>query len=162
MDMSTSLPLKNMEYLNSVDVKLPEGYKSGYVFYGNCAHPGRLVKLKLKYLRDDKAFFEDLLNRFRKKFGKATQYKGDPFGGFTAWKWSFKEGNDSISLILQHNSVDDEEHTAGISVKLALTSAIEEEKACYEKQHPEQTDKNEEMRKEKLKTINDFSPYVPD
>lgn len=162
LDMSTSLPLKNMEYLSSVDVKLPEGYKSGYVFYGNCAHPGRIVKLKLKYLRDDKAFYQELLDLFRKKFGKATQYKGDPFGGFTAWKWSFKQNNESISLILQYNSVNDEEHTAGVSVKLSLTTAVEEEKACYDRKNPQKPDNDEAMRKEKLKSIQDFGPYIPD
>ncbi len=94
--MDTSLPVRHMEYISEVELKPSfEGYRSGYIFYGNCDKPGRIVKIKLKYERSDKEFFEDLLQRFKQKFGEPDQYRGDAFRAFIAWKWSFrdKDGN---------------------------------------------------------------------
>ena len=128
-----------MEYLSEVELKTPfEGYRSGYLFYGNCDKPGRIVKIKLKYERSDKEFFDDLVQRFKRKFGEPDQYRGDAFRAFIAWKWSFKDkDNNKISLILQHNSADVEEYTQGNSVKLSVTSFIEKEAICYEQKNPE-------------------------
>lgn len=137
--MDTKLPVRHMEYLSEVELKVPfEGYRSGYVFYGNCDNPGRIVKIKLKYERSDKEFFDDLLQRFKRKFGEPGQYRGDAFRAFLAWKWSFKDKDgQSISLILQHNSSDVEEYTQGNSVKLSATSLIDKEAKCYELKNPE-------------------------
>jgi hypothetical protein len=137
--MENKLPVRHMEYLSEVELKAPfEGYRSGYVFYGNCDKPGRIVKMKLKYERSDKEFFDDLLQRFKRKFGEPDQYRGDAFRAFLAWKWSFKDKDGhSISLILQHNSSDVEEYTQGNSVKLSATSLIEKEAKCYELKNPE-------------------------
>jgi hypothetical protein len=139
LQMDTSLPVRHMEYLSEVEIKRPfEGYRSGYISYGNCDKPGRIVKIKLKYERDDKEFFDDLLQRFKRKFGQPDQYRGDAFRAFIGWKWSFKDkDNNRISLILQHNSADIEEYTLGNSVKLTATSLIEKEAKCYELKNPE-------------------------
>ena len=139
IQMDTALPVRHMEYLLEVALKPAfEGYRSGYIFYGNCDKPGRIVKIKLKYERSDKEFFDDLLQRFKRKFGEPDQYRGDAFRAFLAWKWSFKDKDGhSISLILQHNSSDVEEYTQGNSVKLSATSLIEKEAKCYELKNPE-------------------------
>ncbi len=160
--MDSALVLRHMEYLSSMRMKPVEGFKSGYVFYGNCAHPGKIVKLKLKYLRDDKKFFEALLDRFKKKFGRASEYKGDPFGGFIAWKWSFRDGPDRISLILQHNAIGDEGRTDGTSIKISITSAIEEERRCFRKKFPGRDEEADRAAREALREIRDFSPFIPD
>jgi hypothetical protein len=139
LQMDTSLPVRHMEYISEVELKPSfNGYRSGYVFYGNCDKPGRIVKIKLKYERSDKEFFDDLLKRFKQKFGEPDQYRGDAFRAFIAWKWSFrdKDGN-NISLILQHNSSDVEEYTRGNSVKLSATSLLEKETKCDELKNPE-------------------------
>ena len=139
LQMDTSLPVRHMEYISEVELKPSfEGYRSGYIFYGTCDKPGRIVKFKLKYERSDKEFFDELLQRFKQKFGDPDQYRGDAFRAFIAWKWSFKDkdGN-NISLILQHNSSDVEEYTTGNSIKLTVTSLIEKETRCYEQKNPE-------------------------
>ncbi len=158
----TTLPIRHMEYISEVEMKPLEGYKSGYIFYGNCSKPGKIVKVKLKYLRDDREFFNDLLNIFKKKFGKATEFKGDPFGGLIAWKWSFiDEEKNRISLILQHSSVDEEEYTSGNSIKMAITSAIEKERECYKAKHPEEETGERVGSKDKLKDIKDLDKFIP-
>ena len=162
--MESSLPVRHMEYLSEVELKPPfEGYRSGYLFFGNCDKPGRIAKIKLKYERDDKQFFDDLVQRFKRKFGEPDQYRGDAFRAFIAWKWSFKDkNNNKISLILQHNSADVEEYTQGNSVKLSVTSFIEKEAVCYEQKNPEpkrnQAGKTERRSREQV----DFQRFIPE
>ncbi len=164
VQMDTPLPVRHMEYLSEVELKLPfEGYRSGYLFFGNCDKPGRIAKIKLKYERDDKEFFEDLVQRFKRKFGEPDQYRGDAFRAFIAWKWSFKDNhNNKISLILQHNSADVEEYTQGNSVKLSATSFIEKEALCYEQKNLEpkrnQTGKTAKKAREPV----DYQRLIPE
>jgi hypothetical protein len=164
LQMDTALPVRHMEYISEVELKPSfEGYRSGYIFYGNCDKPGRIVKIKLKYERSDKEFFDDLVNRFKQKFGNPDQYKGDAFRAFIAWKWSFKDkdGN-NISLILQHNSADVEEYTRGNSVKLTATSLIEKEARCEELKTPEPKQKHYGKGEKAAKEQANYQRLIPE
>ncbi len=124
--MDTVYRVRQMEYLSEVEAIPPEGYKSGYITFGNCDEPGRIVKIKMKYEREDEAFFKQLLELFKDKFGEPCEYKGDPFRSFISWKWSFRdENNNLISLTLQHNSSDEEEYTSGNSMKMSISNLID-------------------------------------
>lgn len=124
--------LRYQTYLHEVEAAPMPGFRSGLICVGNCARPGRIVRIKLKYADASKKFYDELLARFKKRFGKPTAWKGDAFGVMLAWKWSFVDTNgERISLTLQHNT-EDREMKMGNAVKLALTSALAEEKACYE------------------------------
>lgn len=160
--MDTSLPIRHMEYLSEVEVKPREGFRSGYLSYGNCHEPGQIVKIKLKYERESRKFFNELLERFKKKFGEPSEYKGDAFRAFVAWKWSFTDkDNNKISLILQHNRQNDEEYTSGNSVKISQITLIQKERQCYEKKHPEVKESAEKMQKESSAKSPDFNLLVP-
>ena len=164
LQMDTALPVRHMEYISEVELKPSfEGYRSGYVFYGNCDKPGRIVKIKLKYEHSDKDFFDDMVKRFKQKFGNPDQYRGDAFRAFIAWKWSFKDkdGN-NISLILQHNSADVEEYTRGNSVKLSATSLIEKEARCEELKTPEPKQKQRGKGEKGAKEQADFQRLIPE
>ena len=132
INMQSAQTVRLMEYLSEAEMKPVPGYRTGYVTFGTCSADSPIIKIKLKYLRDDRPFFDELLKLFEKKFGKATKYKGDVFGGFLAWKWSLKDkaGND-ISITLQHNSTDDDEYTSGNSLKMSITNLIRKERECY-------------------------------
>ena len=135
--METSLPIRHMEYLREVEIKDMNGFRSGLIHYGTCAVPGRIVRIKLKYADSTKQFYEKLLQLFKKRFREPTEWRGDPFQVIIAWKWSFVDTeNNRISLILQHNTKDEEEKR-GNSVKLTCWSFIEEEGLCFEKKQPE-------------------------
>jgi len=164
LQMDTRLPVRHMEYLSEVELRKPfEGYRSGYVFYGNCDKPGRIVKIKLKYERSDKEFFDELLQRFKRKFGQPDQYRGDAFRAFLAWKWSFKDKDGrNISLILQHNSSDVEEYTQGNSMKLSATSLIEQEAKCYEVKNPEPKRAQPGKGQKSPKEPTDFQRLIPE
>lgn len=158
--METALPMRRAEYLMEVDVKPMEGYQSGSVTYGNCENPGRIVKVRLRYDRDDKQFFDELFKRFKERFGDTSEYKGDPFRMFLAWKWSFTDGQGNrVSLILQHNSMDDDDFPSGNIVKLSDTSDIEKERACYDRLHPSGKDTVRVAHPGREK--DDFSRLVP-
>lgn len=137
VDMESALPVRYASYIKEVEIKETEYLKSGLIAYGTCAAPGKIVRIKLKYSESGKAFFDALLKQFEKRFGKANEWRGDPFHIVIAWKWSFVDKeNNNISLILQHNKLDEEEKM-GNSVKLTMTSAIEKEHQRCKKTKPD-------------------------
>lgn len=134
--MDTALPIRHMEYLKEVEIKKVEGFKSGLIWYGTCARPGRIVRVKLKYADTTKKFYKKLLELFKERFGEPTEWRGDAFHVVIAWKWSFTDReNNHISMILQHNTKDQEEKR-GNAVKLTVWNFIEEERICFEKKYP--------------------------
>ena len=66
----TTLPIRFMEGISEVEIRRRPGFKSGYIAYGNCAEPGKIVRIKLKYKESSKDFFKELLEAYQDKFGK--------------------------------------------------------------------------------------------
>lgn len=137
-DLMSALPIRYAEYLREVLIKDVPGFKTGQIYYGMCENPGKILRIRLKYADGSKEFFEKLLEKMTERFGKATEWRGDPFGVVIAWKWSLKtsEGQ-QVSMILQYNSLDEEE-SKGNTIKLALTDEMKKERDCYLKKHPEE------------------------
>jgi hypothetical protein len=130
LDMASDMPIRHLESVREVEIRGVPGFKSGLIAYGTCHAPGKIVRIKLKYSEPGKKLYEQLLKRFKKKFGDPDEWRGDPFGIVLAWKWSFTDSqNNKISMTLQHNTRDMEEKI-GNSVKLTLTSQLEKEKKC--------------------------------
>jgi hypothetical protein len=140
----TVLPIRFFESLKEIEIVPLSGYKTGLVIYGTCQQPSRIIRLKFKYADPSKAFYDELLERFKNRFGEPDKWRGDPFGIVTAWKWSFfdEKGND-ISLILQHNLKDDEEKQ-GNSVKLTMWNLMQAESRCFERKAAESTESNKD------------------
>ncbi len=132
LDMDTAAPIWRAEYLVKAALRRIKGYESGYVVYGACKAPGRIVRIKLNYENDTKEFFDDLLSALTNRYGKPSEWRGNPFGTLKVWKWSFKdEAMNSISMIIQRYEGEDDAFTPGNSIKLAVTNYAEEEKACH-------------------------------
>jgi hypothetical protein len=130
VNMETVLPIRYQTYLKEVEINIAPGFKSGLIQYGTCAKPGQVVRIKLKYKDKKKKFYQQLLKQFKKRFGEPDEWRGDPFHVVIGWKWSFTDGANKVSLILQHNTMDAEEKLGNV-VKLTLTSAIKAEHDCY-------------------------------
>jgi hypothetical protein len=162
VQMETSIVLRDRQYLREVDIREIDGYKSGTVDFGNCSKPGKIVRIKLKYEYEDKNFYDELLEKFKKKFGEPDEWRGDPFHVIIAWKWSFRdeEGN-SISLILQHSR--DEEYKWGNSIKLTNTTLMEQERLCYEKRNQEEGGSKESKSAAKRRKLSekDYQLFIP-
>ena len=148
--MDTALAVRYAENIEEVEIKFTQGFKSGLIAYGTCARAGNIVRIKLKYADSSKKFYKDLLKRFKKQFGEPDEYRGDPFHIVVAWKWSFvDQQNHRISLILQHNSMDEQEKK-GNSVKLTNTNLMEEDLLCYKSK---QLDYRERLRQREWKAV---------
>jgi len=148
--MDTALPVRYAENIEEVEIKFTQGFKSGLIAYGTCDQPGHIVRIKLKYADSSKKFYKNLLKRFKKRFGDPDEYRGDPFKIVDAWKWSFvNRQNHRISLILQHNSKDEQEKI-GNSVKLTNTTLMEEDLLCYKNK---QLDYRERLRQREWKAV---------
>ena len=136
LKMETVLPVRHMTYIEEVETRKIEGFKSGLISYGTCASPGRIIRVKLKYLDTSRGFYNVLLKRFKERYGEPNEWRGDPFHIVVAWKWSFvdEEGN-RVSMILQHNT-HDADQKKGNSVKITMMNYMDEERRCYEAKHP--------------------------
>ena len=131
----TSLPVRYLESLKEAETKDIRGYKTGLISYTTCATPPRIARIKFKYADSSKTFYDALLKRFKKRFGEPDEYRGDPFHIVIAWKWAFlDENNNDISLILQHNTRDEEEKQ-GNSIKLTMWNLFRQEIRCFEKKN---------------------------
>ena len=162
VQMETSIVLRDRQYLREVNIRESDGYKSGTVDFGNCSKPGRIVRIKLKYEYEDKDFYDNLLEKFKIKFGEPDEWRGDPFHVIIAWKWSFRDENgDSISLILQHSR--DEEYKWGNSIKLTNTTLMEQERLCYEKKNQEEGSSKEIQSSSKRRMLSekDYQRFIP-
>lgn len=146
--METMLPLRFSPFIHEVETVDIPGYKYGLLWIGNCDSPGRIVRIKMKYANSSEKFYQELLTRFKKRFGEPDEWRGDPFHIVIAWKWSFKDekGND-ISMILEHNTRDVAE-TMGNSLKLTMWNLIEQEKQCYQRKNPEETKEEKRPRRQ--------------
>ena len=146
----TALPIRRMENIEEVEIKPIAGIKSGLIAYTTCTSPGQIVRIKLKYKDSSKKFYEKLLKRIKNKWGKPTEYRGDPFHIVISWKWSFlaKDGH-RISMTLQHNSMDSEEKM-GNAIKMTMSSLIEEDQRCYKLKA---LDQRQQLRQRKWKII---------
>ena len=148
--MDTALAVRYSENIKEVEIKFTQGFKSGLIAYGTCARPGNIVRIKLKYADSSKQFYKDLLKQFKKRFGEPNEYQGDPFHIMVSWKWSFvDQQNHRISLVLQHNSMDEEEKM-GNAVKITDTTLIEEDFSCYK---TKQLDYRERLRQREWKAV---------
>lgn len=152
--------IRYQDYLDEVEVHMCEAFKSGLISIANCERKNQVVRIKLKYQNESRDFYETLLKRFKKKFGEPDQWKGDAFGVMVAWKWSFKnENGENISMILQHNS-QDEDLKMGNAIKLSNTTAIENESVCFEKRGKEKRKGKGKNEKKNLKHLDLSDPAV--
>jgi hypothetical protein len=159
LKLDTILPIRYFETLKEVEIKEIEGFKTGLITFGTCSEPWKIVRFKFKYADSSKKFYNKLLKRFKKRFGDPNEWRGDPFHIVLAWKWSFTDkDNNSISLILQHNTRDQEEKQ-GNSIKMTMWNLIDIETLCLEKKRAE-TDKKSPKTSRKSKKI-DWNKFIP-
>ena len=162
LKMDSVLPVRYQEYLEEVEIAPLPGFKSGLIAYGTCAAPGRIVRVKLKYIDASRAFYDALLARVESRFGKPSTYEGDPFHIVVEWKWSFVDAKgNQITLHLSHNNQDFEEKY-GNAVKLTQISAIQEERACRLETYPLERE-GRGYRRLPLKSMGqeDWQPLLP-
>ncbi|WP_243313063.1 hypothetical protein [Fundidesulfovibrio agrisoli] len=127
-----------VRYLSTVAVEVPEGFRSGYVTYGNCEQPGRVVRVKMNYADDSRAFYEKILTLLKQRYGEPAQWRGNPFGSLRIWKWSLTDPElGDISLILQYYSGDDDTFTKGNSIRLSAPGLIARNRDCWAAAHPD-------------------------
>ena len=139
VQMDTSLPIRHMESIREVEIMPIKGYKSGLIAYCTCVAPNTVVRIKLKYSDGSKAFYQKLKKRIDNRFGECDEYRGDPFHIVIGWKWSFiDKENNKISLILQHNSRDEDEKM-GNSIKLTMTNLLESDWQCQKNKQQMET-----------------------
>ncbi|MDW7771556.1 MAG: hypothetical protein SCH71_01575 [Desulfobulbaceae bacterium] len=120
-------------YLKEVVIENIGGFRKGEISYGVCERPGEIVRIKMKYKDLSRKFYDELLRRYRAKFGKPDEFTGDPFGIVLEWKWRFTdEKNNYITVSLQHNLKNIDENI-GNMVKLTMPDRIEAERMCFKK-----------------------------
>ena len=147
-------------FLKEVVVTDWHGFRKGVISYGTCRYVDRILKIDMKYKDKSKKFFEQLLKKFRKKYGEPHAWTGDSFGVMHVWKWKFidKEQN-KVSLKLQYNGKNSDE-TLGNMVKLSYPGKIQEERLCFIEVCANTTEKIDTKRREELNK-SDWTHLVP-
>ena len=136
VEMSTVLPIRYLESMKEVEAKEINGFKTGLITYGTCIEPSRIVRIKFKYADDSKRFFDALLERYKANLGKPDEWRGDPFHIVIAWKWHYTDNDGNrISIILQHNTRDEEEKE-GNAVKMTMWNLMLKEDRCFAQKNP--------------------------
>jgi hypothetical protein len=161
LKMESALPIRYAPFLKEVETKKLKGFKSGLINFGNCESPGIIIRIKLKYENSSEKFYQNLLKRFKNRFGEPDEWRGDPFHVVIAWKWSFvnKDGK-RTTLTLQHNTRDSSEKL-GNSVKIARLDLEMAERRCYEKKRPGYMKaKKGHKNKDQMKDL-DWEWYLP-
>lgn len=119
-------------YLTHFQLRPEAGYKMVTVSAGNCLNKGVILKIKVKYSKDDEVFFKQLKKGIEQLYGKPLTYEGDPFHLYQSWKWRFNRGKTPLTTMsLQRYTGNDEDRPNGIVLKLNFSSKIEEERECY-------------------------------
>jgi hypothetical protein len=125
------LPVRYAESLKEVEVRKIPGFKTGLVYYSTCDQPSIILRIEFKYDDSSEKFYKELLKRYKKRLGDPDQWRGDPFHIELGWKWKFVDANNNnISIILKHNT-EDEEKKEGNSVKMTLWNLMNEEIRCF-------------------------------
>ncbi len=128
--------ISNRNVLHQVVVDETGGFRKGVIYYGDCARPGEIVKIKLKFKDPSAEFYRRILKRYTKKFGKPYKFTGGTFGIVRAWKWEFTDkDNNRITLTLQHNLKNMDENI-GNMIKLSMPDRIEAERKCVNAGRP--------------------------
>jgi len=150
-DITDYPDIEHSNFLKEVVVYDWHGFDKGIISYAICEKPGEIVKIKLKYNDTSKKYFTLLLKKYKEKYGKPTEWKGDSFGILHIWKWKFVDENKNrVNLILQHNTRNPNENT-GNMVKLSYPDHIVREQACFSKQCTQNinTDTKEQLMQRK-------------
>jgi hypothetical protein len=96
------------------------------------------VRIKLTYGDSSIDFYNTVHKALTSRYGKPSEWRGNPFGTLKIWKWSLRDSKrNRISIILQHYAGDDDSFTLGNSIRLTHSSFIEEESACHAKKQKE-------------------------
>jgi hypothetical protein len=133
-DVTDYPQIEYSNFLKEVVIYNWNGFAKGIISYGICDSPGEIVRIKLKYKDSSKSFFKTLLKKYKQKYGKPDEWKGDSFGILHIWKWKFvNDKGEKIYLILQHNTKNQNENT-GNMVKLYCPDQIVKEQKCFNKQ----------------------------
>lgn len=122
-------------YLNEVIITDLKGFRKGFIMFGTCENPGKILRIKLKYHDRSFKFFEQLLKRYKQSFGAKPKFSGDRFGNVKSWRWTFTDADGHrVSLVLQHNLKDTSE-SVGNMVKLSMPDLMDAERLCFNETH---------------------------
>ena len=131
--MDTRVRLARERHLSEIQLEpgFAPGVKSGNIAVAGCAQVGRIVRIKLSFEDRSKDFFNDMLDRYKQRFGDPVEWRGDPFQTVMSWKWTFedKQGR-QVNLQLTHS--EDDDYKIGNFVKMTLRSLWEEEDQCQD------------------------------
>ncbi|QJT07495.1 hypothetical protein [Oceanidesulfovibrio marinus] len=158
--MNGATKLSDTPFLTEVNIRdtaFP-GIRGGSVTYGNCAHPGMLIGLKLKFDDKDPSLFDQLYDLYEKKFGKPDEWQGDAFHTVRSWKWMVTEGDQRINIVLTYSK--DPTMRPGVSIKMVMHTTWMEEYDCYNAKIGEKHPPAKPMPASKL-NLQDYVPHAP-
>lgn len=134
LDLTKAMPLWDRPYLTRANIQPTKGFRSGYVLFGNCANPGKIVRVKLKYADKDPSFFRNTGRTLTTRYGEPKPLMSDQGGLYLGMAWKFGTIKTGVTaLLLEHSAGDDPEDAEGTSIRLTDNGLLAQEELCYEK-----------------------------
>lgn len=134
VDFKNALPMWDRPYMSRAKLSKTMGFKSGYVEFGTCTTPNRILRIKLKYKDDSLDFFVELLKAMSAKYGKPVEWRGNASGTVKGYKWSKMLDGQQVNITLLRSVTDDTNYTKGNSIRISLPKGIEQELKCAGKE----------------------------
>jgi len=132
LDMSKAMPLWDMPYLTRANILPTKGFRGGYVLFGNCANPGKIVRIKLKYKDKNPGFFQKTGKTLTTRYGDPKPMISDQGGLYLGMAWKFGDHKTGVTaLLLEHAAGDDAESSEGNAIRLTDNALLAQEQACY-------------------------------
>lgn len=158
--MNGATKLSDTPFLTEVNIRdtaFP-GIRGGSVTYGNCAHPGTLIGLKLKFDDKDPDLFDKLYKIYENKFGKPDEWQGDAFHTVRSWKWMVNEGDQRVNIVLTYSK--DPTMRPGVSIKMVMHTLWMDEYDCYNATLEKKRPAAQPMPASEL-NLQDYVPHAP-
>lgn len=133
-DLKLASPMPDAPFMSEVhlDPDSIPGIRGGSLTFGNCAAPGKLLRIKLKFHDRSQGLFKKLLEKYQNTYGKPDSYEGDAFRNVIAWQWNFINGDQKVTLLLMWSR--EKEMRPGVSIKMTYASMVDTEYECFNAQ----------------------------
>ena len=134
LDLTKAVPLWDKPYLTRANILPTKGFRTGYVLFGNCANPGKIVRIKLKYAEKSTSFFRTTGHTLTSRYGEPKPLMSDQGGLYLGMAWKFGTAKTGVTaLLLEYAAGDDPEDAEGASIRLTDNTQLAVEQECYDK-----------------------------
>ncbi len=159
---NSAAKLRDKPFLTEATIRRAQfpGIRGGSLAWGNCANPGTLIEMKLKFEDRERDLYKKLYSIYKKNWGEPDEWQGNAFNTIQSWKWMVRDGDERINIVLTWSESKD--MRPGVSIKMTMRTLWEEEYACYHEQLDEHRPQDFDTTPAEALDLSRYVPAPPD